>query len=177
MSAPWDYSIHFTKDFHTNLLKKLGKTCQFCKLLRCHKTQMWKRVLNWKRKPWRRMYGVNWMVGNSIPRSVQTSPALLWPGLGQYLFLGCLKIFWAGSIFFWADSRYFCTGSRCFGLAQEILGAGSREFWGWHKGFLGLAQDFLGRLKSFLGLAQDIFGWNNTFWGWLKIFLRWLKIF
>ena len=40
MSAPWDYSIHFTKDFHTNLLKKLGKTCQFCKLLRCHKTQM-----------------------------------------------------------------------------------------------------------------------------------------
>ena len=46
MSAPWDYSIHFTKDFHTNLLKKLGKTCQFCKLLRCHKTQMWKRGLN-----------------------------------------------------------------------------------------------------------------------------------
>ena len=25
MSAPWDYSIHFTRDFHTNLLKKLVK--------------------------------------------------------------------------------------------------------------------------------------------------------
>ena len=127
MSAPWDYSIHFTKDFHTNLLKKLGKTCQFCKLLRCHKTQMWKRVLNWKRKPWRRMYGVNWMVGNSIPRSVQTGPRSTLARAGSRFFWGWLKIFWAVSIFFWPCLR-------------DIL---------W------LAQFFLSWLNILFGLPQD----------------------
>ena len=141
MSAPWDYSIHFTKDFHTNLLKKLGKTCQFCKLLRCHKTQMWKRVLNWKRKPWRRMYGVNWMVGNSIPRSVQTSPALLWPGLGQE--------------FFGAGSRYFGLCQYFFGLAQETFLACSIFFWPCLRDILWLAQFFLSWLNILFGLPQD----------------------
>ena len=49
-------------------------------------------------------------------------------------FLGCLKIFWAGSIF--------------FGLAQESFGAGSIYF-GLTLDIFALVQDVLGSLKRY----------------------------
>ena len=60
---------------------------------------------------------------------------------GSISFLGCLKIFWAVSIFFWAGSRdffglfniflallkrYFVAGSIFFELAQYFVWAASR---------------------------------------------------
>ena len=80
---------------------------------------------------------MNWMVGNSIPRSVQTGPRSPLARAGSRIFWGWLKIFWAVSIFFWAGSRdffglfniflallkrYFVAGSIFFELAQYLFG-------------------------------------------------------
>ena len=75
------------------------------------------------------------MVGNSIPRSVQTSPRS--------------PLARAGSISF-------------FGLSQDILGW-VNIFLGWLKRVLGLDQYIFGLTLDIFALVQDVLGWLKRY--------------